>query len=865
MSCETGSAKLTTMSEGQVGAQPHEELWNALRQRLVDEGLPTKRAEGLATALLDADTRPEALKELDGRLDRVTDLLERLDTQVERVADSLEGASSPPPAPQAETSTRAAAVAGAAHESATRHPVHAVEHEVEHLYDTAEEGESPATPAIVGGGVLAFLVPLAAILIAFAFAVYYVASRGGSSEPSSAPAFTADELAAPSTDNWITNGGTTFNQRYSPLDEIDTTNVSRLKGVWHTHLRGSGTGAKYSAEGQPIVYDGVVYQATGADDVFAVDVDSGEIKWQYKANLDQKISTVCCGWLSRGVALGDGKVYVGQLDGKLVALDQKDGSVAWSRQVERWQDGYTITAAPLYFNGLVITGVAGGEYRIRGRVTAFDAKTGKEVWRFYTIPGPDEVGHDTWPAASKSWQQGGAPIWQTPAVDSELGLLYFSTGNASPDLDGSRRAGDNLFTSSIVALDAKTGKYRWHFQEVHHDLWDYDAPSPVVLFDVDVEGRTRHALGQTGKTGWTYLVDRETGKPLYRIEERPVPQDAYQRTAKTQPFPSNQPVVPHRTSPTNLASIRRQLKQNSKGGVPPLLDAPIFTPPVRGRVTVVSPGPPGGDNWPPMSYSPKTQMLYVCAQASSAGYLQETRPKPYDPSVADFGSISTPGGGFSSPGTFSAVDVRSGRIVWQKRWKDSCYSGSTAIGGNVVFVGRNGGELQAYDARNGSRLWSFQTGAGANSSATVFEDNGTEYVAFYAGGNALAGTRHGDNLWLFSLDGSLGPVAAGGGGTAQKHAGEAAPPPSPPSPAGGNAGDGKGIFASNCSTCHGATGQGGNGGPDLTAIPSAKNLQRVTAQVRNGGGGMPSFKGTLTEQQIQDVATYVTTKITNKK
>ncbi|HEU0288013.1 MAG TPA: PQQ-binding-like beta-propeller repeat protein, partial [Nocardioidaceae bacterium] len=361
-------------------------------------------------------------------------------------------------------------------------------------------------------------VPLVVIVIGVALGVVYLMTRDDSSSTSAAaPAFTAAELAAAPTDDWITNGGSLSNQRYSPLDQITSDNVSKLGGVWHVNLRGSGLAAKYSAESQPLVYNGTIYVPTGQDDVFAVDADTGKIRWEHKANLDQKISVVCCGWLSRGVALGDGKVYIGQLDGKLVALDQQTGKVAWSTVVMPWQQGYSITSAPLYFDGLVITGISGGEFGIRGRVTAYDAKTGKEVWRFYTIPGPGEPGHETWPQTGDAWQHGGAPVWQTPSVDPELGLLYFSTGNASPDLDGSRRAGDNLFAASIVAVDAKTGEYRWHFQQVHHDIWDYDAPSPTVLFDVTIDGKLRHGIGEAEKTGWLYLLDRTNGKPLLPI------------------------------------------------------------------------------------------------------------------------------------------------------------------------------------------------------------------------------------------------------------------------------------------------------------------------------------------------------------
>ena len=357
-----------------------------------------------------------------------------------------------------------------------------------------------------------------------------------------APAFSADELSEEPKEAWLTNGGTLMNQRYSPLDEIDTDNVEDLKGVWMTDLKGSGAAAKYSAEAQPIVYRGTMYVPTGADDVFAVDVDSGKILWEYKANLEQTISTVCCGWLSRGVALGDGKVYIGRLDGKLVALDQKTGKVAWETVVGRWQDGFTLTHAPLYYDDMVIVGGSGGEFSLRGRVTAYDAKTGEQKWRFWTIPGPGETGHDSWPQDTDAWKTGGAPVWQTPAVDPELGLLYFSTGNAAPDLNGSKRGGDNLFTASIVAVDAETGKYRWHYQQVHHDIWDYDGPSPVVLFDVD----GKKGLAQASKTGWLYLLDRETGKPLLPIPEKPVPQLASQRRRR-----------PSRSRATRRSSRRR--------------------------------------------------------------------------------------------------------------------------------------------------------------------------------------------------------------------------------------------------------------------------------------------------------------------
>ena len=332
----------------------------------------------------------------------------------------------------------------------------------------------------------------------------------------SAPAFSTDDLWQTASDDWITNGGSTSNQRYSSLDEINDSNVQNLRGVWLTHLRKSGLAAKYSAESQPLEYQGVIYVPTGQDDVFAVSADTGEILWEYKAHLDQTISVVCCGWESRGVALGEGKVYIGQLDGSLVALDQKTGQVAWKTQVARWQDGYSVTAAPLYVNGMVVTGVSGGEFGTRGSVTAYDATTGKQKWRFYTIPGPGQTGHDTWPQSNDAWKAGGAPVWQTPSVDPELGTLYFTTGNAGPDNNGSSRAGKNLFTASMVALDVQTGKLKWWYQMVHHDIWDYDAPSPTILFDAKVErqGREGDRRGREDRLGLSAEPrDREAAVP----------------------------------------------------------------------------------------------------------------------------------------------------------------------------------------------------------------------------------------------------------------------------------------------------------------------------------------------------------------
>ncbi len=253
--------------------------------------------------------------------------------------------------------------------------------------------------------------------------------------------------------SWLTNGGNLYNQRFSTLKQITAANVGSLKGVWRARLNGSGVGVPFSGEAQPIVHDGIMYVITGADDVFAIDVITGEFLWVYESGLDPAITTVCCGWTSRGVGLGEGKMFVGRLDGKLVALDLKTGQERWQVQAERWQDGFTITSAPLYYDGKVITGFAGAEYGVRGRVKAFSAEDGAHLWTFYTIPAPGELGSETWPQDSDAWSRGGATVWHTPAVDPALGLLYFSTANPGPAFNGAPREGDNLFSVSMIALD----------------------------------------------------------------------------------------------------------------------------------------------------------------------------------------------------------------------------------------------------------------------------------------------------------------------------------------------------------------------------------------------------------------------------
>ncbi len=424
-----------------------------------------------------------------------------------------------------------------------------------------------------------------------------VAPGASASDISASPAFTKKDLQSLPKDGWLTNGGNVLNQRFSPLTQINRDNVGKLKAVWRASLRGSGLETKYSGQAQPLIYNGTLYIVTGADDVFAIDIESGEVAWEYKANLNPEDVVQCCGWTSRGLGMGDGKIFVGQLDNKLVALDQKTGKVVWSKQTETTKQAYSITAAPLYYDGLVIVGYAGGDLGARGRVKAFSAKTGKLKWTFYTIPGPGELGHDTWAKDNDMWKYGGAAVWHTPAVDPELGLIYFATGNPGPDLAGNVRPGDNLFTDSVVALDVKTGKYRWHYQMIHHDIWDYDAANPPILFDAKVNGVMRKGIVTIPKSGYVYILDRETGKPLLDIPEVPVPQEPSQATSPTQPIPVGDDIVPHSIEmPLEDVNLVNQGRTFTPFGTEPVLYKPVSA------VT-----------WPPNAYDPTSHQLFLCA------------------------------------------------------------------------------------------------------------------------------------------------------------------------------------------------------------------------------------------------------------
>lgn len=652
-------------------------------------------------------------------------------------------------------------------------------------------------------------------------------------------------------DEWVTHGGDYFNRRFSELEQINIDTIKNLKPQWVTSL-GASLDMKFSGEATPIVVDGVMYIATGENDVLALDAKTGQKIWEYRPEIEQKLDTVCCGWTTRGVAVADGKVFAGLLDARLVALDQETGKVLWETEVADWEEGYTITSAPLYYNGKVYTGVAGGEYGIRGRIMAYDADYGHEVWRWYSIPSPYEENGDTWPDdEDKNWLHGGAPIWNTPAVDPELGYIYFVTGNTAPDLDGSKREGDNLYANSIIALNAETGEYIWHFQQVHHDIWDLDPTNPVILFDVEINGETRKALGEAGKTGWIYFLDRTNGEPLIGIEEKPVPQLAEQKTSPTQPFPVGDSFVPQEVT---AEDIERDLGENFEGKT-----GSIFTPFWDEPITL-KPSAFGGANWPPSAYSPETEYFYVLGTDSYSALTRQDE-QAYEEGGEWHGSIFVPVSGAPRRGTITAMDVKTNKIAWQVKWESNAYSGVLATAGDLIFVGHNDGRLIAFNAKTGDEVWNYKMDAGANAPSVTYEIDGEQYLSIFAAGNSLAGSVHGDKVYTFKLNGTWDgtPIDA-----SQDSGGEQVE--SEQTDTTGSTSDpyelGLSVYQSNCLSCHGNMGANGHNGPNLQQSVFSENYSNVVEQVKNGDTTMPAFGTILSEEEIEAVARYVNEVLT---
>lgn len=565
------------------------------------------------------------------------------------------------------------------------------------------------------------------------------------------------KAAASNSSDWLLHGRDYTNQRFSPLDQINGKTVKRLVPKW---IYQTGTAATFQTT--PLVADGVMYLSAPFSHVMAVDAATGAELWRYDHKSTAK--KLCCGPANRGVALGYGKVYVATVDARLIALDQKTGKVLWDIAIVSPDGGPTedaanlaqdalknqnvtgstgvgAVAAPLVANGLVITGITGVGYGLHldsnrpgaplsavvgfsgrfgrpGFLAAYDAATGKKVWHFdttqegwegeYRETTPDGVPLNRNIAAEKAaakdntdaWRFGGGSIWHTPALDTERGVIFLGLGNPSPQAAGEGRPGDNLYTSSLVAIELKTGKLLWHYQQIPHDIWGLDVASPPVLFDAKVGNDVIPAVGQASKLGWFYVHDRTNGKLLYKS-------DAF---------------VP---------------QQN------------MFSLPTPEGVKV-SPGVGGGANWSPVSLDTANSRVFVAAMHLPTTYRSAEIPAADGKPAIKYIVLDT-----DTPekwGTLTAIDLAAkGKILWQQKTKDPLIGGVLATAGGLVFNGEGNGDFAAYDAATGEKLWRFACGAGVNAPPISYAIDGKQYVAVAAGGSQIWGFRQGGAVIVFGL------------------------------------------------------------------------------------------------------------------
>ncbi len=529
--------------------------------------------------------------------------------------------------------------------------------------------------------------------------------------------------AAPADVGWSLYSGDPGGMRYANAGAVSPANVSSLKLAWSFHTGVSGPGMSF--ESTPVVAGGRLFLTAPDDEVFALDATSGKLLWRAAPVLepDAAVSRV-----NRGVVYGDGRVYLATLDARLIAFDAATGARDWSTQLIAAGHEYFESEAPLYDNGHVIVGVAGGEQEIRGFVVALDARTGKEQWRFHTIPAPQETGGATWPNDG-TYLHGGGSVWMTPVVDPVRRLVYFGVGNPTPDFNGSPRPGLNLFTAAIVALHEDTGALDWYFQEVHHDLWDTDPASPPVLLSLRVAGApTVPALIEASKTGWLYVLDRRTGKPLTPIMEKAAPRGpSWQHAWPTQPEPRSQPFVPQ-CPPAGLYAQ----------------EGCIFTPPSE-TPTLMAPGQLGGSAWSPVSYSPSTGLAYIAANDIPA-----IRATARDARAFSRAPRTLPNQVYS--GALVGYDVARGKATWRTPLASGlAYGGSLVTSGGVVFSGESSGFFDAHDASSGKLLWQYATHAGADAAPSMYTIGGRTYIAIAVGGASILNSRRGDTLDVFTL------------------------------------------------------------------------------------------------------------------
>jgi alcohol dehydrogenase (cytochrome c) len=512
--------------------------------------------------------------------------------------------------------------------------------------------------------------------------------------------------------NWMTYYGAYDAQRYSELDQVTTSNVARLTPSWVFQYAIVGLTpdpATIAFETAPIIVDGVMY-ATGADGyVWAIEAATGKGLWEYHYALPFDVA-LCCGNVNRGVAVANGRVFFVTANGHLIALDASRGVPVWDKIFLDVRAGETATLAPLAIKDKILVGSSGAEYGVRGHIDAFDGATGRHLWRFYPVPKPGEPGAETW--GGDAWARGGGTAWITGSYDPDLDLTYWGTGNPAPDFDGDARPGNNLYTSSIVALDPDTGALNWYYQMTPHDLWDYDGVNENILFNRD----GRKLLAHFDKNGFLYVLDRTNGRFLHA---------------------------------TPFASVTWGSVDASTGRI-----TPAKVPNQSG--TLICPGPAGAKEWPHASYDPQTGLLYAPVVEQCATYrkfkneFRESMPYWGGDAQADKGEHA---------GYIKAIDPISGREIWSWKTEHPVVGSVVTTAGGLVFAGLATGEFVALDARRGTLLWKFQTGSGIHGSATTYSVNGREFIAVPSGWGGwmkgyapeLYGANRGNALFAFAL------------------------------------------------------------------------------------------------------------------
>ncbi|MBL8174651.1 MAG: PQQ-dependent dehydrogenase, methanol/ethanol family [Bryobacterales bacterium] len=519
--------------------------------------------------------------------------------------------------------------------------------------------------------------------------------------------------------DWPQHMGTHRAWRHSSLDQINTSNVKALAPAW-VFQTGDYEGGLQST---PIVLDGVMYISTSRNRVFALDAATGREIWRYVYPLPRSFQTFYGPW-NRGVAVSGDRVFLGTLDNHMVAISRQTGRELWRTNVEDSnQCGCNITAAPLVVKDKVITGVTGGDSAHRGYVTAYDVNTGRLAWRFWTIPGPGEPGHETW--AGDSWKYGGGSSWMTGSYDAELDLVYWSIGNPAADFYGGSRKGANLYTDSVVALDAGTGKLKWYNQQIPHDVWDFDTAYENILLDLPVEAQQRKLLLNVNKSGFTWVLDRVTGK-----------------------FVTAYPIVKHFNWIKGVSKTGELIGRNE---------------PEVGKKKTLCPSIGGGRSWNQAAYSPVSQWLYTTA----IEWCQEVMAQPEAPQEGKvfFGGVfeNRHPPGENAYGHLDAIDPVSGAVKWSYRSKYPLLASVLSTAGNLIFTGDPEGSFFALDAKTGRKLWSFATGSGHRGSSVTYTVKGRQYVATPSGfGSALAGLlpqlwpetenlRGGSSVFVFAL------------------------------------------------------------------------------------------------------------------